>query len=116
VKRRIVVAVCLLTLIGVLHWRTKDYGDAQATIDRQTVDCLTKQLTRDEKQRIANSTAVHDREAIRVAYMGIFPRCVVRRDQWARSDLLILSARQVLKYDQEFKQMLAEGALNAALR
>jgi hypothetical protein len=116
-KRGIVVGVCLLLLIiGVINWRTKNYGDAQAAIDRQTVDCLAKQLTQDEKERIAQFTAAHDREAIRVAYTGIFQRCVVRRDQWARSDLLILSARQVLKYDPEFKRMLEAGSVIGAQR
>lgn len=101
---------------ALANWRTQDFGAAQATNDRQTVDCLTNQLTREEKQRIAQLTAEHAREAVRAVYMGIFPRCVVRRDQWERSSLLIMNARTVLKYDPEFKQMLAVGSLIATKR
>jgi hypothetical protein len=111
------IAVGLAVLMGAgmfVHWRTRDFDNAQAANDRETVDCLTGKLARSEKQRIARLTAAHDGEAIRVAYLGILPRCVVRRDQLARSDLLIRGARQVLKYDPEFQRMLAASSLVAA--
>ena len=113
------IAAGLAVLLGIcafVNLRTHEFGNEQAANDRQTVDCLTSQLTRSEKQRIAQFAAAHDREALHVAYMGIFPRCVVRRDQWARSDLLLMNARQVLKYDPEFKRMVAAGSLTTTQR
>ena len=115
INRGIAVSVAVLMgAVAFIHWRTRDFDNAQAVNDRETVGCLTGQLARNEKQRIARFTAAHDHEAIRVAYQEILPRCVVRSDQWARSDLLITSARQVLKYDPEFQRMLAASSLVAA--
>ncbi len=96
-----------LLLVGVFAtWRTEDFGDEQAANDRQLVNCLASQLTHEGKQQIAQFAAMHDSEAIRSAYGTIFPRCVVRSDQWARKEILIRSARQVLKSDPEFQRMV----------
>jgi hypothetical protein len=112
-KRGIWIGLGILVLIGVAHWYTQDFDDAQAATDRQTVNCLTTQLTQDEKQRLAQFTAVHDRESIHAVFEGVLPRCVVRGDQWERSTALVTSARQILRYDPEFKRMVAAGSLTA---
>jgi hypothetical protein len=106
-----VVGLGLLLLVGVfVISRTEDFGDEQAANDRQLVDCLTNQLTHEEKQQIAQDTAVHDSEAIRSIYVGLLPRCVVRDDQWERKGILITTARQALKSDPEFQRMVSAAS------
>jgi hypothetical protein len=102
--------------IGVTTCSLQDSGSARATIDRETVDCLTSELTRDEKLRIAQVTDEHNVEATRSAYGDVFSRCVVRFDQVERQDILIGVARQALNQDQEFKRMLIAPRLISAQR
>jgi hypothetical protein len=105
--REIGIGVSVVLVIAALaNWRSRDDDSLQAATDRETVDCLTHQLTRAEKQRIAHFTAMHDSDSIRSIYAGIFPRCVVRNDQWDRSGSLIVTARQALKDDPEFRRLL----------
>ncbi|CAL8478098.1 hypothetical protein IAG25_07680 [Caballeronia sp. EK] len=106
----------VLVITGFTFYHSSDFDTAQAAMDRQTVDCLTRGLTRDEKVRIAQLTAVHDREGLRPVYSDVLSRCVVRSDQWDRRPQLVTSARQVLSQDPEFRQMLNASTMELARR
>ncbi|KAK44979.1 hypothetical protein BG58_21680 [Caballeronia jiangsuensis] len=106
----------VLVITGITFYHSSDFDNAQAAMDRQTVDCLTRELTRDEKVRIARLTAVHDREGLRPIYSDVLARCVVRSDQWDRRPQLVTSARQTLSQDPEFRQMLNASTMELARR
>ncbi|SAK54954.1 hypothetical protein AWB77_01580 [Caballeronia fortuita] len=105
-----------LAVTGVTLYHSPDFDAAQAAMDRQAVDCITRELTRDEKSRIARLTAVHDRDAVHPLYDDVFARCVVRSDQWERRAQLETSARQSLSHDPEFMQMLNASTMKLATR
>ncbi|WP_250516688.1 hypothetical protein [Caballeronia sp. INDeC2] len=106
----------VLVVTGFAFYHSPDFDTAQAAMDRQTVNCLTRGLTRDEKVRIAHLTAVHDREGLRPIYSDVLARCVVRSDQWDRRPQLVTSARQLLSQDPEFRQMLNASTMDLARR
>lgn len=103
--------MCASLAVGIVKCRLDDLGSAEAVTDRQTVDCLTSTLTRDEKYRIARLSVEHNNEALRAVYQSIFPRCVVRSDQAERQDNLMRIARKVLNHDPEFQRMLSDPHL-----
>ena len=105
-----------LVIAGFSFYHSPDFDTAQAAMDRQTVDCLTRGLTRDEKIRIARLTAVHDREGLAPLYSDVLARCVVRSDQWDRRPQLVASSRQVLSDDPEFRQLLSANSMELARR
>jgi hypothetical protein len=94
----------------------EDFSTAQAATDRETVGCLTQEMTHDEKLRIAHLTAAHDRESQRPIYTDILARCILRADQWERRSQLVAGARQSLSYDTEFRQMLGASTIELAQR
>ncbi|SAK44546.1 hypothetical protein AWB79_00841 [Caballeronia hypogeia] len=104
----------VLVITGFTFYHSSDFETASAAMDRQTVDCLTSGLTRDEKVRIARLTAAHDREGLRPVYTDILSRCVVRSDQWDRRPQLVTSARQALSHDPEFRQLLTASTMELA--
>lgn len=85
-------------------------------MDRQTVDCLISGLTHDEKVRIAQLTAAHDREGLRPVFIDVLSRCIVRSDQWDRRPQLVTSAREALTHDPEFKQLVNASTMELARR
>jgi hypothetical protein len=106
----------VLVITGFTFYHSPDFDAAQAAMDRETVDCLTRGLTRDEKVHIARLTAAHDREGLRPIYSDVLARCVVRSDQWERRPQLVTSARQALSQDSEFRQMLHASTMELATR
>jgi hypothetical protein len=94
----------------------EDFIAAQAATDRETVDCLTRQLTYDEKLSIARLSAEHDNENMRRVYTDIFVRCVIRNDQWDRRAQIVASARQTLAHDNEFRAMLYASTMGPSRR
>jgi hypothetical protein len=62
-------------------------------------------VTREEKRLIAKFTAANDFDSLWKVYEGVFPRCVVRSDQWERKGRLMTYGWQSLAYDPEFDQM-----------
>jgi hypothetical protein len=107
-------AVLAVTVFAT--YRSPDFEVAQAAMDRQTVDCLSRSLTRDEKIRLAHLTAGHDREGMRPIYTDVLSRCIVRSDQWDRRAQLVTSARQVLSQDPEFRQLVGANTIELARR
>ncbi|GAB5097206.1 hypothetical protein [Caballeronia sp. HLA56] len=99
-----------------LYYDDQDVSVAQADTDRATVDCLTQQLTHDEKVSIARLTVDHDNANMRRVYTDVLSRCVLRADQWDRRSQLVASARQTLAYDTEFRRMLSESTMRIAQR
>ena len=106
----------VLVVTGISLYHSEDFDTAQAGMDRQAVDCLTRGLTHDEKVRIARLTAVHDREGLLPLYTDVLARCVVRSDQWDRRAQLITNARQILSQDPEFRQLLNASTMELARR
>ncbi|SAK87730.1 hypothetical protein [Caballeronia ptereochthonis] len=106
----------LLVITGFTFYRSPEFDAAQAAMDRQTVDCLTRGLTHDEKVRIARLTAAHDREGLRPIYTDVLSRCIVRSDQWDRRPQLVTNARQTLSQDPEFRQLVNTSTLELAQR
>ncbi|SAL42598.1 hypothetical protein AWB71_02223 [Caballeronia peredens] len=106
----------VLVVTGFTFYRSPEFDAAQASMDRQTVDCLTRELTHDEKSRIAQLTAAHDREGLRPIYTVVLSRCIVRSDQWDRRPQLVTSARQILSQDYEFRQLVNASTLELARR
>ncbi|SPB13876.1 hypothetical protein NOV72_01141 [Caballeronia novacaledonica] len=106
----------VLVVTGFTFYHSSDFDTAQAAMDRETVDCLTRGLTRDEKVRIAQLTAGHDREGLRPIYSDVLARCVVRSDQWDRRPQLVTSAQQALSQDPEFRQLLNASTIELAQR
>jgi hypothetical protein len=101
---------------GFVSYDEEDFIAAQAATDRETVDCLTQQLTHDEKVSIARLSAEHDNENMRRVYGDIFARCVIRNDQWDRRSQLVTSARQSLSLDKEFRAMLYASTMGPSRR
>ncbi|BCQ27848.1 hypothetical protein NK8_60370 (plasmid) [Caballeronia sp. NK8] len=106
----------VLVITGFSLYHSADFDAAQAGMDRQTVDCLTRGLTHDEKARIARLTAMHDREGLRPVYTEVLTRCIVRSDQWERRPQLVTSARDILSRDPEFRQLLNASSMELARR
>jgi hypothetical protein len=106
----------VLVITGAISYHSQDFDTAQAATDRETVDCLTRGLTHDEKARIAQLTAAHDREGMRPVFTDILSRCVIRSDQWDRRAQLVTSARQLLADDHEFKQLVNASTMEFARR
>jgi hypothetical protein len=106
----------VIVFAGFTRYYEEDFNVAQAATDRETVDCLTHQMTHAEKLRIAHLTAAHDLESQRPVYTDILARCVLRADQWDRRSQLVAGARQSLSYDAEFKQMLGASTMELAQR
>ncbi len=103
-----------LGLTGLSCYYDQDFATAQAATDRETVDCLTHQLMRDEKSHIARLTALHDNDDMCPVYTEALSRCIVRADQWDRHAQFVANARQMLSHDPEFRQMLGADAFELA--
>lgn len=100
---------------GVVAWLSPNYEDAQAATDRQTVDCMVKQLTQDDKRSIAQFADTNDFDSLWRVYDRVFPDCTVRGDQRDRKSELVTSAWSVLSTDREFMRFREADAAHAAL-
>jgi hypothetical protein len=115
--RRVGIALgAVLVIAGFSFYHSPDFDSSQAAMDRETVGCLARGLTHNEKARIARLTAAHDRESIDPVYADLLARCVVRSDQWDRSPQLVTSARHLLSQDPEFKRLLNARSMELAQR
>ncbi|CAE6789321.1 hypothetical protein R69927_04500 [Paraburkholderia domus] len=100
---------------GVIAGLSPNYEDAQAATDRQTVDCMAKQLTQDDKRSIAQFADTNDFDSLWRVYDRVFPECTVRGDQRDRKSELVTSAWRVLSTDREFMRLREANAAHAAL-
>jgi hypothetical protein len=106
----------VIVIAGFSRYYDEDFTMAQAATDRETVECLTRQMTHDEKVRIALLTAAHDVESQRPIYTDVLARCVLRADQWDRRSQLVRGARQSLSDDSEFRQIVSASTMEIARR
>jgi hypothetical protein len=104
-----------LIAAGAVAWLSPNYEEAQAATDRQTVDCLVKQLTQDDKRNIAQFADTNDFDSLWRVYDRVFPDCTVRGDQRDRKNELVTSAWRVLSTDREFVLLREAHAAHAAL-
>jgi len=112
INRAIIGAVAVLLVVGAaVSGHIEDSGSEQAASDRQLVDCLTKQLTYEEKRKLAQLASVHDSDSIRFFFTAMIPHCIVRDDQRERAGALIVSARQVLRSDPDFQRMVMAASI-----
>jgi hypothetical protein len=100
---------------GVVAWLSPNYEEAQAATDRQTVDCMVKQLSQDDKRSIAQFADINDFNSLWRVYDRVFPDCTVRGDQRDRKSELVTSAWRVLSTDREFMRLREANAGHAAL-
>ncbi len=100
---------------GAVAWLSPNYEEAQAATDRQTVDCMVKQLTQDDKRSIAQFADTNDFDSLWRVYDRVFPDCTVRGDQRDRKSELVTSAWRVLSTDRAFMRLREADAAHAAL-
>jgi hypothetical protein len=100
---------------GVVAWLSPNYEEAQAATDRQTVDCMVKQLTLEDKRNIAQFADTNDFDSLWRVYDRVFPDCAVRGDQRDRKSELVTSAWRVLSTDRDFMLLRETHAAHAAL-
>ncbi|WGS49511.1 hypothetical protein LFL96_17405 [Paraburkholderia sp. D15] len=91
-----------------------DYDEARAGTDRQTIDCMSSQLTLDDKRRIAGFADANDFDSLWRVYDRVFPDCMVRSDQRDRKANLESSAWQLLSSDSDFLRLRESHAAHAA--
>ncbi|OAJ59677.1 hypothetical protein A6V36_27180 [Paraburkholderia ginsengiterrae] len=108
------LAVALVGVV-VVNWVSRNFDDAQANTDRQTVECLTSRLTLNDKQRIAKFADTNDLDSLWREYDRHFPDCAVRSDQRDRKSELEASAWRLLSYDREFMRLREANAAHAAV-
>jgi hypothetical protein len=103
-------------LVGgaVATWLSPGFDEAQATTDRQTVNCLTSHLTQDDRAQIAQFADKNDLDSVWQVYDRIFPDCAVRGDQRDRKSELEASAWRVLQTDREFARLREANAAMAS--
>jgi hypothetical protein len=107
-----------IVLIGgaAAVWLSPNYDDAQATTDRQTVNCMVSQLTPSDKQQLAHFADTNDSDAQWHVYDQVFEDCAVRGDQRERKRELVESAWRVLSSDRDFMLLRESQAAHASTR
>jgi hypothetical protein len=105
------VAVALACGI-VAIWSGPNFDDAQASTDRETVDCLARQLTPEDKRQLAQFADANDYASLWRVYDGIFPQCLVRGDQADRKAQLTAIAWRMLSKDPEFARLREANAVH----
>jgi hypothetical protein len=109
------VVCAALICAGGVAWLSPNYEEAQAGTDRQTVDCMVKQLTQDDKRNIAQFADSNDFDSLWRVYDRVFPDCTVRGDQRDRKSELETTAWRVLSADRDFMRLREADAAHAAL-
>jgi hypothetical protein len=95
-------------------WLSPNFDEAQATTDRQTVNCLTSHLTQDDRAQIAQFADKNDFDSLWHVYDRIFPDCAVRGDQRERKSELEATAWRILQADPEFARLREANAAMAS--
>ncbi|WP_233803573.1 hypothetical protein [Paraburkholderia sp. HP33-1] len=109
------IGVVVAIVAGVVvTWVAPDFDEAQATTDRQTIDCLTTRLTREDRADIARFADRNDNDSLWRVYDRVFPDCAVRGDQRDRKGQLEASAWRILSSDPDFMRMREANAALAA--
>jgi hypothetical protein len=100
------VTALLVAGAGAAMWWDDREETARSIVDGDTVVCLMQNLSPAEKREIASLSNRPDYQPFYAAYSKVFPRCVLRGDQWERKDRLTFAALQVLlSTDKEFGRM-----------
>ncbi|MBC8748973.1 hypothetical protein F6X42_21000 [Paraburkholderia sp. WC7.3b] len=98
----------------VATWVAPNFDEAQATTDRQTIDCLTAHLAREDRANIAQFADKNDYDSLWHAYDRVFPDCAVRGDQRDRKAELEAAAWRILSSDPDFMRTREANAALAA--
>ncbi|KXU88154.1 hypothetical protein CI15_13550 [Paraburkholderia monticola] len=109
------IGVVAAIVVGVVAtWVTPNFDEAQATTDRQTIDCLTSHLTHQDRADIARFADKNDNDSLWSVYDRVFPDCAVRGDQRDRKAQLEAAAWRNLSSDRDFMRMREANAALAA--
>ncbi|OLL29677.1 hypothetical protein BTH42_21285 [Burkholderia sp. SRS-W-2-2016] len=107
-------AVVAIAVGAVVTWVAPNFEEAQATTDRQTVDCLTSHLSQEDRANIARFADKNDFDSLWQVFDRVFPDCAVRGDQRDRKAQLEAAAWRNLSSDREFMRMREANAALAA--
>jgi hypothetical protein len=109
------IGVVVAIVVGVVAtWVAPNFDEAQATTDRQTIDCLTNRLTHDDRASIARFADKNDFDSLWRVFDRVFPDCAVRGDQGDRKAQIEADAWRNLSSDREFMRMREANAALAA--
>ncbi|WP_248295152.1 hypothetical protein [Paraburkholderia sp. UYCP14C] len=109
------VGVVAAIVVGVVAtWVAPNFDEAQATTDRQTIDCLTVHLSRSDRADIARFADKNDYDSLWHVFDRVFPDCAVRGDQRDRKAELEAAAWRILSSDRDFTRMREANAALAA--
>ncbi|MCC8404991.1 hypothetical protein LJ655_24465 [Paraburkholderia sp. MMS20-SJTN17] len=115
VIRWVGIGVVVAIVAGVVAtWVAPNFDEAQATTDRQTIDCLTSHLTQEDLANIARFADKNDDDSLWRVYDRVFPDCAVRGDQRDRKAQLEAAAWRILSSDPNFMRMREANAALAA--
>ncbi|WP_018420117.1 MULTISPECIES: hypothetical protein [Paraburkholderia] len=105
------VGVVAAVVVGsVATWVAPNFDEAQATTDRQTIDCLTTHLSHEDYADIARFADKNDYDSL----WRVFPDCAVRGDQRDRKAELEAATWRNLSSDRDFMRMREANAALAA--
>jgi hypothetical protein len=109
------IGVVAAVAVGVVAmWVAPNFDDAQADTDRQTIDCLTSRLSREDRASIAQFADKNDYDSLWHVFDRVFPDCAVRGDQRDRKAQIEAAAWRILSSDAEFMRMREANAALAA--
>ncbi|MFT4070115.1 hypothetical protein [Paraburkholderia sp.] len=115
VIRWVGVGVAVALVVGVVATCvTPNFDEAQARTDRQTIECLTGRLTKQDRANIAQFADRNDFDSLWHVYDRVFPDCAVRGDQRDRKAQLEAAAWRILSSDRDFMRMREANAALAA--
>ncbi|WP_345889900.1 hypothetical protein [Paraburkholderia sp. Cy-641] len=106
--------VVALIVGGVATWVSPNFDEAQATTDRQTIECLTGRLSQEDRASIAQFADRNDFDSLWHVYDRVFPDCAVRGDQRDRKAQLEAAAWRILSSDPDFMRIREANAALAA--
>jgi hypothetical protein len=109
------IGVVAAIVVGVVAtWVAPNFDEAQATTDRQTINCLTTRLTHEDRASIAQAADRNDYDSLWHVYDRVFPDCAVRGDQRDRKAELEAAAWRILSSDRDFMRIREANAALAA--
>ncbi|WP_329601719.1 hypothetical protein [Paraburkholderia antibiotica] len=108
-------AVVVALVVGVVAaWVAPNFDEAQATTDRQTIDCLTSHLSSEDRANLAQFADRNDSDSLWLVFDRVFPDCAVRGDQRDRKAQLEAAAWRILSSDPDFMRTREANAALAA--
>ncbi|WP_262414691.1 hypothetical protein [Paraburkholderia sp. UCT2] len=109
------IGVVAAVVVGsVATWVAPNFDEAQATTDRQTIDCLTTHLSHEDHADIARFADKNDYDSLWRVFDRVFPDCAVRSDQRDRKAELEAAAWRNLSSNRDFMRMREANAALAA--